>query len=189
MQTIVDGMCCSAALWAGSATGKIVIGSDTAEVGSIGVFATHVDYSGAQAAAGIRVTEVTTGKYKAAASPNKPLDEVGRAEIQRSVDHTHEIFKAQLARNLGMSPSAVAKLADGRVFHGREGIDVGLASAIQPVHSALASFAAAHGRKVTAAKAPPQDVAARARVWAAAEEKRTGRYVSAAQAVEYINSL
>ena len=135
--------------------------AEATSVGSIGVRSAHVDYSGALAAAGIRVTEVATGKYKNAGSPNRPLDETGLGEMQRAVDHTHEIFKSQLARNLGLTPSAVAKLADGRVFHGREAIDVGLASAIQPVHSALASFAAAHGRKIEAVKAPPQDVAAR----------------------------
>src|SRR5205823_2631334 len=160
----------------------------TAKVGSIGVYSVHADISGALAKEGISVTEITAGKFKGAGSPNRPLDEIGRATMQATVDHLHGVFKASVARNLGMSPSAVAKIGEGQVYHGREAIDVGLASAIQPVHSALASFAAAHSRKVAAAKTAPQDVAARASVYIA-QQAKLGKHVTACDAIAHIHSL
>jgi signal peptide peptidase SppA len=184
MVTVVTGQCCSAALWAGSATGRIVIANDTAQVGSIGAIVAHVDLSGTTAA---RVTEVSSGKFKGAASPFRPLDEVGRATLQASVDHVHGVFVSQLARNLGTTAKALSPIADGRVFHGKQAIEAGLAQGLEPVHSVLAKLAAAAPRAV--AKAPPADVAARARIWAAAEEQRTGRRVGAAEAVAFIQSL
>ena len=190
MLTLVAGQCCSAALWAASATGAIFLGSDTTQVGSIGAVVSHVDLSGAHEKAGIRITEIASGKLKGAGSPHKPLDEASRAELERGVQHAHNVFVGQLARNRGTTAKALASVSDGRVFHGQEAIDAGLADAFEPIGSALAamgSVAAARAPKIEA-KAPPQDVAARARVYII-EQERLGRRVSAAEAVAHINSL
>jgi hypothetical protein len=52
----------------------------------------------------------------------------------------------------------------------------------------LSQFGSRLPPKATA-KAPPVDVAARARVWADAEEARTGKRPTAAEAVSFIHSL
>jgi signal peptide peptidase SppA len=187
MLTLVNGQCCSAALWSASATGAIFLGSDTTQVGSIGAVVSHVDMSGAYEKAGIRVTDIASGKLKGAGSPHRPLDAASRAELERGVQHAHNVFVGQLARNRSTTAKALAAIADGRVFHGSEAVDVGLADALEPIGSALAAMGALATRPRAKAAAPAQhDVAARARLYAIAEQKRTGRHVPAYEAVNHI---
>jgi signal peptide peptidase SppA len=68
-----DGMIASAAYWIGSAADKIYISGDTIDIGSIGVVASHVDYSEWEKKVGIKTTEIYAGKYKRIASDTKPL--------------------------------------------------------------------------------------------------------------------
>jgi len=56
-----EGMAASAAYWIASAADRVFLGSGTAEVGSIGVYLVHFDYSTLLTNAGIKVTEVTAG--------------------------------------------------------------------------------------------------------------------------------
>jgi ClpP class serine protease len=61
---VADGLMASAGYWIGSAASKVYITGDTTAVGSIGIVATHTDYSKAEEQRGIKVTEITAGKYK-----------------------------------------------------------------------------------------------------------------------------
>ena len=87
-----DGMMASAAYWIGSAAGGIYMSDSVAQIGSIGVVATHQDISAAEAARGVKTTEITAGKYKRAASQFAPLTESGRQTIQDQVDYLYSVF-------------------------------------------------------------------------------------------------
>jgi ClpP class serine protease len=158
-----------------------VLANDTTSVGSVGVIAHHVDVSGAQKAAGVTVTPITSAKFKDAGSPHRPLDEMGRAEILRSVEHTHKVFVSQLARNLGVSQAAIAKVAEGKVYHGSEAIKAGLAHG-------FTGEKAQRGQPVPLQPHTAQtDVAALARKHIVEQEK-LGKRVSAAEAVAFVTS-
>ena len=134
----VDGMCASAAYWIASACDSILIDGDTTAVGSIGVICTHTDKSMQAAQAGVRVTEIKAGKFKAAGSSNGPL---GTAEsiIQAQVDHTYAVFLGAVARNRGVNVEDVqTDMADGRVFLGRSAIDAGLVDGVSTLAQAVA---------------------------------------------------
>lgn len=128
---LADGCMCSAAYWIGSAADEVYITSDTTNVGSIGVVATHTDVSGMEEQEGVRTTEITAGKYKRIASQYEPLTTEGRQSIQEAVDYTYSVFVNDVARNRGVSTEQVLKdMADGRVFIGRQSVDAGLVDGV-----------------------------------------------------------
>jgi signal peptide peptidase SppA len=128
---IGDGMMASAAYWIGSAADKVYTSGDTTAVGSIGVVAQHTDYSQREHAAGIKVTEITAGKYKRVVSDHEPLSQEGRASIQEKVDHLYSVFVENVAKHRGVDPETVgAKMADGKLFLGKQAVKVGLVDGV-----------------------------------------------------------
>lgn len=135
-----EDLMASAAYWIGSAAdpGAMWIASDTTQVGSIGVVATHTDMSRREEALGIRTTEIVAGRYKRIASEHGPLTETGQATIQAQVDHIYAAFVGDVARNRGVSVERVlSSMADGRIFLGREAISAGLVDGMATLEAAM----------------------------------------------------
>ena len=129
--TYTDGAMCSAAYWLGSAAGE-VFASKGAIVGSIGVIATHKEYSEAYKKGGVGVTVVRAGKFKALANSNEKLTEAGKAQLQKIVDASYEIFVDHVAAMRGKSYEYADKtMADGQEFIGQASVDVGLVDAVK----------------------------------------------------------
>jgi signal peptide peptidase SppA len=126
-----DGTMASGAYWIASAADEIFISGDTVQVGSIGVVATHVDQSRADAAYGEKWTEITAGKYKRIASAHAPLTEAGAAYIQEQVDYLYSTFVNTVARNRGVTPEEAVAMADGKIFIGKQAIEAGLVDGVE----------------------------------------------------------
>jgi signal peptide peptidase SppA len=136
----------SAAYWLASAAEDIYITGDTVMTGSIGVVTKHVDTSRAEEKAGIKVTEVFSGKYKRIASEHAPLTDEGRAHLQAITDDIYSAFVNDVARNRARDAEAVLeKMAEGRVFVGRKAIDAGLVDGVSTLDALIADLSA--GRK------------------------------------------
>lgn len=139
--TLADGCMCSAAYWIGAQTGAVYVASDTVEVGSIGVVASHTDISGAQAASGVKTTEIAAGKYKRVASQYGPLSEAGRATIQDKVDYLYSIFVGAVAQARGVTEEKVIQdMADGRVFIGKQAVAAGLVDGVSTLDALIADL-------------------------------------------------
>jgi signal peptide peptidase SppA len=151
-----DGLMASAAYWIGSAADEVYASDKSAKIGSIGAVATHEDYSKAEHAAGVKVTEITAGKYKCVASEHAPLSQDGRAAIQAMVDHVYANFVDSVARNRGVSSQKVADdMADGKVFLGTQAVKAGLVDGIATQHALVGMLndrAVKSGRLVAGAK-------------------------------------
>lgn len=125
---LASGTMASGAYWTGSAAEKVFVADSISQLGSIGVVATHRDTSGAQQAAGVKLTDVVAGKYKRIASSNGPLSDEGRASLQAMVDYVYSVFVSAVAQHRGTTVERVlADMADGRVFIGEQAIAAGLA--------------------------------------------------------------
>ena len=151
--TLASGTMASAAYWIGSAANAAYITDSTTIVGSIGVVATHTDISKAQAAAGVKTTEIFAGQYKRIASNYAPLSKEGRQTMQDQVDYTYSLFVSAVAANRGVSTDVVLKnMADGRIFIGQQAIDAGLVDGVSTLESLVAQLNAsrASGRSVGA---------------------------------------
>lgn len=128
---LANGLIASGAYWIGSAASKLYIANNTTEVGSIGVVATHYDYSKANEKQGVAITEIYAGKFKRIASENKPLTKEGRQSIQDRIDYLYSIFVDTVARNRGVdSVTVLDNMADGRLFIGQQAIDAGLVDGV-----------------------------------------------------------
>ena len=139
--TYVDGMMASAAYWIGSAADMVFIGSDTAQVGSIGVVASHTDYSRREEMLGMKTTEIFAGKYKRIASSHKPLSEDGQQYIQDMVDYLYSVFVGDVAKQRGTDTETVLQdMADGRVFTGQQAVSAGLVDGVATMNSLIAKL-------------------------------------------------
>jgi signal peptide peptidase SppA len=139
--TLGGGMIASAAYWIGSAANAAYISEDTTTVGSIGVVTSHQDISGAEAAKGIKTTEISAGKYKRIASAYGPLSDDGRQSIQERLDYMYSLFVGAVARNRGVAADVVLKnMADGRVFIGNQAIEAGLVDGVMSFEALVAKL-------------------------------------------------
>ena len=135
---VIDGLGASAAYWIASAAEQIFIVDDTTEVGSIGVVATHEDWSKYEEKIGVKTTEITAGRYKRIASAHNPLSPEGYASIQEQVDQIYTIFVNDVATNRGRDVETVLKdMADGRLFIGQKAIAAGLVDGIMSLPAAI----------------------------------------------------
>lgn len=140
--TLSDAQIASAAYWVGSAAREVFVTGPTVLAGSIGVVITHKDTSRAQEMRGVRVTEVSAGKFKRIASENGPLTPEGRATLEAQAGHLYDLFVETVAANRGVSTDTVlADMADGRIFFGRQAIDAGLVDGMTSLDELIARLA------------------------------------------------
>jgi capsid assembly protease len=71
----------------------------TGAVGSIGVYALHMDQSGFDKDLGVKYTYVFAGACKVDANPHEPLSDRAQKDIQDEVDREYGIFTETVARN------------------------------------------------------------------------------------------
>ncbi len=143
---LANGTMASAAYWIGSAATDVYASSETTAVGSIGVVATHTDVSAAQAAEGVKTTEIYAGKFKRIATQYETLTEDGKASIQAQVDYLYSVFVGAVAKHRSMATDAVLEnMADGRIFIGQQSVDAGLVKSIQTKEQIIGMLTAEQG--------------------------------------------
>lgn len=126
-----DGMAASAAYWLASAAERIVA-TPSAELGSIGVYAVHFDYSGALEKDGVVATLVKAGEHKAEANPYQALSDEDRAAMQSRIDAYHARFTRRVAKGRGVSVDQARGEAfgAGRVLGAPQAVSAGMADEI-----------------------------------------------------------
>lgn len=123
---VSDSLMASAAYWVGTAAERVFV-TPGGDVGSVGVYAMHVDYSAVLEAEGIKVTIAKAGKYKAEMNPYEPLTEEARDYLQESVDETYTKFIKAVARNRGLTAKEVREnFGQGRVVSAEKAKSVGM---------------------------------------------------------------
>jgi capsid assembly protease len=178
---VIDGLGASAAYWIASAAEQIFIVDSTTEVGSIGVVATHEDWSKHEEKIGVKTTEITAGRYKRIASEYAPLSPEGRASIQEQVDHIYTIFVNDVAANRGKDVETVLKdMADGRIFIGQRAIAAGLADGIKSLPAVIAMLNEPAAKTKNGAHAPKQGGSTMEKVIVCGVECTTQEQVDAA---------
>ncbi len=111
----------------------------TAEVGSIGVVAIHVDESVADAKAGLNYTFLHAGAHKVDGHPHAPLPAPVAADIQADIEQLHEQFISLVAGFRRLTPEAIRD-TEARVYRGEAAIQAGLADQIGTRSEALAAL-------------------------------------------------
>ena len=135
--SITGGTMASAAYWIGSSADKVFIASDTTRTGSIGVVMSHLDVSKAEDRLGYKTTEIYSGKFKRIASEYKPLSEDGLAYLQSMTDYLYSVFIGEVSANRGISIDDALKMADGKIFIGKQAIEVGLVDGVSTLEDLI----------------------------------------------------
>lgn len=117
-------------------------------LGSIGVIVTHLDVSANDEQRGFKYTILHAGARKADFNPHVPLSDEARVTIEAELNRTHRMLVKAVARNRGMSESAIRETDAGR-YLGDEAIPVGLADHMGTKASALYDLRQATARPTT----------------------------------------
>jgi signal peptide peptidase SppA len=134
---VVEDQATSGALYAIAGATEIVIG-ETALTGSVGVFAVYIDESKLLEQLGVEVLIIASGDHKGAGAQNTKLKPEQYAELKRRVDVQARHFTAVIAKGRRMKIDRAKDLSDGRVWIGREAIDVKLADRIGRLEDVIA---------------------------------------------------
>ncbi|MCG8467191.1 MAG: signal peptide peptidase SppA [Gemmatimonadetes bacterium] len=94
--------------------------------GSIGVIMEFPNVQELYRKVGVSWEVVKSGEHKDLGSPNRPLDDSDRAILEGLVTDVHEQFVETVAANRPLDRARVAELADGRVYSGRQALELGL---------------------------------------------------------------
>lgn len=135
---IIDASCYSAAYAIASAATKMII-TPSGGAGSIGVVATHFDFSKAMDDFGVKVTFIYSGDHKVDGNPYETLPKEVVANIQKDIDATRKIFVDTVARNRSMESQAVFD-TQAQCYSAAESLALGLVDEIKAPTEALVSF-------------------------------------------------
>lgn len=140
---IANSMAASAAYWIGSACTELMV-TPGGQVGSIGVFVTHEDYSAALADAGVSVSVISAGKYKTEGNPYGPLTDEARAALQSSVDSYYAMFVKAVAAGRRCTQSAVTDgMGQGRLVGAAQAAKFDMVDGVATFEQAVARAAGA----------------------------------------------
>jgi HK97 family phage major capsid protein len=137
---VVNHLMASAAYWLGSTADKVVA-SPSSLTGSIGVFSAHIEFAKMLEDAGIKVTIIRAGRYKAEGSPFEPLTDTARGHMQETVDSYYGRFISGVAANRRTTAKAVARgYGEGRVLTADEAVAADLADNVGTLDEVLISL-------------------------------------------------
>lgn len=136
----------SAAYWLASQASEVVV-TPSGQVGSIGIFTIHSDWSEYDKKLGVKTTLIKAGKYKAEANPYEPLSEEAEAYLQERVEESHTMFLADVAKGRGVTPKSVgSEFGEGRMVRAKDAVKRGMADRVDTFEGALTKLARSGGR-------------------------------------------
>ena len=141
---MVDGMCASAGYWIASQASSIVA-TPSAEVGSIGVLALHMEFSAAMQAAGVKATIMRSTPYKAEGNMFEPLSDEAKAQIESEVSASHADFVRAVAMGRRTSQAKVSSdFGQGRMVGAQKALDTGMIDRIGSMADVLSGMRTKH---------------------------------------------
>lgn len=119
---VANSFCASAAYWIASQCSELYV-APGGQVGSIGIVTEHRDESRAMQAAGVNITLITAGLFKAESNPFAPLSKEARAFMQGEVQSRYNDFTRAVARGRGVSVDTVRRgMGEGRMVGANDAV-------------------------------------------------------------------
>lgn len=108
-------------------TDRIFVDNSTL-TGSIGVFGQSIVYGGAlKKMLHINAYSVGTNAHSDLGSGYRPMDETELAWYQNTIDNIYDTFVGVVSKGRGMTTEEVDSIAQGRVWAGKDALEIGLA--------------------------------------------------------------
>jgi len=135
--SVVDTTAASAGYWLASQADHILV-TPSGQVGSIGIYAIHLDISRALDAQGVTPTIISAGERKTDGNEFEPLSDEARAEMQRRADSFYAQFIGDVAKGRGIPAATVrSDYGNGGVLLAREALAAKMVDGIGTLDDAL----------------------------------------------------
>ena len=134
---VVEGLAASGGYITAIAADHI-IAKQSSLVGSIGVLFQFPNFSELMKTVGVKVEEVKSSPLKAAPNGFEPTSPEARAALDSLVKDSYAWFRNLVKERRGMDDALLDKVADGRVFTGRQAVELKLIDALGDEKTAVA---------------------------------------------------
>jgi protease-4 len=136
MVVVVDGLAASGGYIAAMASDHIVA-QQSSIVGSIGVIFQYPNVSELLKTIGVKVEEVKSSPLKAAPNGYEPTSPEARAALEAIVMDSYAWFRNMVRDRRHIDGTALDRVADGRVFTGRQALELKLIDALGSEEEAI----------------------------------------------------
>ncbi len=143
---VVEGLAASGGYITAIAADHIVA-QQSSLVGSIGVLFQFPNFGELLKTVGVKVEEVKSSPLKAAPNGFEPTSPEARAALDALVKDSYAWFRGLVKQRRGMDDALLEKVADGRVFTGRQAVDLKLIDQLGDEKTAMAWLVAEKGVK------------------------------------------
>jgi protease-4 len=143
---VVEGLAASGGYITAIAADHI-IAQQSSLVGSIGVLFQFPNFSELLKTVGVKVEEVKSSPLKAAPNGFEPTSPEARAALDSLVKDSYAWFRGLVKERRAMDDAQLEKVADGRVFTGRQAVELKLIDQLGDEKSAVAWLVAQKGVK------------------------------------------
>jgi protease-4 len=143
---VVEGLAASGGYITAIAADHI-IAQQTSLVGSIGVLFQFPNFTDLMKTVGVKVEEVKSSPLKAAPNGFEPTSPEARAALDSLVKDSYAWFRDLVKARRGMDDALLDRVADGRVFTGRQAVDLKLIDQLGDEKTAVAWLVAQKGIK------------------------------------------
>jgi protease-4 len=137
---VVDGLAASGGYITAIAADHI-IAQETSLVGSIGVLFQYPNVTDLLKTLGVKVEEIKSSPLKAAPNGFEPTSPEARAAIEAIVSDSYAWFRGLVKSRRQLDDAALERVADGRIFTGRQGIALKLVDELGDERAAVAWLA------------------------------------------------
>jgi protease IV len=125
-----------------------IVACPTTITGSIGVIMQMVNFAGTMAKIGVKADAITSGKMKDAGSPLRELKPEEKEIFQTLVNQFFDQFVRVVATGRpGLDEQKVREIADGRVYSGKQALELGLIDRIGTLRETVAEVKKKIGAK------------------------------------------
>jgi protease IV len=143
---VIDGLAASGGYIAAMSADHIVA-QGTSLVGSIGVLFQYPNVSELLKTIGVKVEEIKSSPLKAAPNGYEPTSPEARAAIEALVKDSYDWFRSMVRDRRKLDEPTLERVADGRVFTGRQGLELKLVDQIGNEQTAVDWLAKEKGLK------------------------------------------
>jgi protease-4 len=141
---VVDGLAASGGYIAALAADHIV-SQGSSLVGSIGVLFQYPNVSDLLKTIGVKVEEIKSSPLKAAPNGYEPTSPEARAALESIVKDSYAWFRGMVKDRRHLDDALLERVADGRVFTGRQGLELKLVDELGNEQTAIAWLAKEKG--------------------------------------------
>jgi len=134
---VVEGLAASGG-YIGAIAADHIVAQQSSLVGSIGVLFQIPNFTELMKTVGVKVEEVKSSPLKAAPNGFEPTSPEARAALDALVKDSYAWFRGLVRMRRGMDDAQLEKVADGRVFTGRQAVELKLIDQLGDEKTAIA---------------------------------------------------